>query len=216
MTPHPPTFTASSTAPSTPASAGYPAPQSISPVYSSPYSTPYATPVTSDHGKSELPAGIGEQGYAGVAGPYSPHVDRPSKALLPARFRRRSVLIALIACVLLLLVGVGAFSVFPLLFAKHAPTTTNSAGAGGGSIVFSRSANAPPNTFDQLQIDLENILPPPAGETYYAWLESSAPETVIPHWELQVSNGGVHALYSSNVGPIDLLANSSVFLITEE
>src|SRR5260370_10789345 len=31
MTPHPPTFTASSTAPSTPASAGYPAPQSISP-----------------------------------------------------------------------------------------------------------------------------------------------------------------------------------------
>ncbi len=212
MTPHPPTFTASSTAPSTPASAGYPAPQSISPVYS----TPYATPVTSDHGKSELPAGIGEQGYAGVAGPYSPHVDRPSKALLPARFRRRSVLIALIACVLLLLVGVGAFSVFPLLFAKHAPTTTNSAGAGGGSIVFSRSANAPPNTFDQLQINLQNILPPPAGETYYAWLESSAPETVIPHWELQVSNGGVHALYSSNVGPIDLLANSSVFLITEE
>src|SRR5260370_23483090 len=127
MTTHRSTFTASSTEASTPASAAYPAPQSIPPVYS----TPYATPVTSDHGKSELPAGIGEQGYAGVAGPYSPHVDRPSKALLPARFRRRSLLAALIACVLLLLVGVGAFSVFPLLFAKHVTTTTNSAGAGG-------------------------------------------------------------------------------------
>jgi len=212
MTPHPPTFTASTTAPTTPASTGYPAPQSISPVYSS----PYATPVTSDHGKSELPAGTGEQGYAGVAGPYSPHVDRPSKALLPARFRRRSLLVVLIACVLLLLVGIGAFSVFPLLFAKHVPATTNSAGAGGGSIVFKRSPNAPPNTFDQLRIDLTNIHQPPTGKTYYAWLESSTLEAVIPHWELQVSNGGVHALYSSNVGPIDLLASSSVFLITVE
>jgi eukaryotic-like serine/threonine-protein kinase len=212
MTPHPPTFTASPTVLSTPASAGYPEPQSISPVYL----TPYATPATSDHEKSELPAGAGEQGYAGVAGPYSPHVDRPSRALLPARFRRRSLLIALIACVILLLLGVGAFSLYPLLSSKHGSTTTNSAGAGGGSIVFKRSPNAPPNTFDQLQIDLHNILPPPAGETYYAWLESSAPETVIPHWELQVSNGGVDALYSSNVGPIDLLASSSVFLITVE
>ena len=209
MTPHPPTFTASSTAPSTPASAGYPEPQSISPVY--------ATPVTSDHGKSELPAGIGEQGYAGVAGPYSPHVDRPSKALLPVRFRRRSLLIALIACVILLLVGVGAFSVFPLLSSKHGSTTTNSAGAGVGQIVFSRSSNAPPTTFDQLQVNLQNILPPPAGKTYYAWLESSNSEpSAIPHWELLVSNGGVHALYSSNAGYTDLLAYSTLFLITEE
>ncbi len=160
MTPHPPTFTALPTVLSTPASAGYPEPQSISPVYSS----PYATPATSDHGKSELPAGTGEQGYAGVAGTYSPHVDRPSKALLPARFRRRSLLVALIACVLLLLVGIGAFSVFPLLSSKHGSTTTNSAGAGVGSIVFRRSSNAPPNTFDQLRIDLANILPPPTGK----------------------------------------------------
>jgi len=216
MTPHPPTFTASPAAPSTPASAGYPEPQSISPVYSSPYATPYATPATSDHGKNELPAGTREPAYPGVVGPYSPHVDRPSQPLLPARFRRRGLLIALIACVLLLLVGVGAFSVFPLLSSKHGSTTTNSAGAGGGSIVFKRSPNAPPNTFDQLQINLTNILPPPAGETYYAWLESSTPEVVLPHWELQVSNGGVHALYSSNAGYTDLLANSRVFLITEE
>ncbi len=212
MTPHPPTFTASPTVPSTPASAGYPEPQSISPVYL----TPYATPATSDQGKSELPAGAGEQGYAGVAGPYSPHVDRPSKALLPARFQRKGLLIALIACVILLLLGVGAFSLYPLLSSKQGSTTTNSAGAGVGSIVFSRSSNAPPNTFDQLQVNLQHILPPPAGKTYYAWLESSSIEAVFPHWELQVSNGGVHALYSSNAGYTDLLANSTLFLITEE
>src|SRR5260370_29786564 len=57
MTPHPPTFTASSTAPSTPASAGYPSPHSISPVYSS----PYPTPSTNSHLHSELPAVICEQ-----------------------------------------------------------------------------------------------------------------------------------------------------------
>jgi eukaryotic-like serine/threonine-protein kinase len=135
---------------------------------------------------------------------------------LPARFRRRSLLITLIACVILLLVGVGAFSVFRLLSSKQGSTTTNSAGAGVGSIVFSRSSNAPPNTFDQLRIDLANILPPPTGKTYYAWLEGSSSEAVFPHWELQVSNGGVHALYSSNAGYTDLLANSTLFLITEE
>jgi len=137
--------------------------------------------------------------------------------LLPARFRRRSLLIALIACVLLLLVGVGAFSVYPLLSSKNGSTTTNSAGAGVGSIAFSRSSNASPNTFDQLRIDLANILLPPAGKTYYAWLESPNSEpSAIPHWELLVSNGGVHALYSSNAGYTDLLANNTLFLITEE
>jgi len=213
MTPHPPTFTASTTAPTTPASAGYPAPQSISPVYSS----PYATPVTSDHGKSELPAGTGEQGYAGVAGPYRPHVDRPSKAVLPARFRRRSLLVVLIACVLLLLVGIGAFSVFPLLSSKHGSTTTNSAGAGVGQIAFSRSSNAPPNTFDQLQIDLENIPPPPANTTYYAWLESSNSEAqAVSRWPLQISHGALHHPYPSNSPHTDLFANSYTFLITAE
>ncbi|HKF38802.1 MAG TPA: protein kinase [Ktedonobacteraceae bacterium] len=206
MTPDSPTFTASPTVAATPAPAGYPGPQSISPVYS--------TPATSAHGKSELPAGTGEQGYAG---PYSPHVDRPQRALLPAHFRRRSLLIALLACVILLLVGAGTFSLYSLLSSKHVTTTTNSTGAGVGSIIFSRSANVPPNTFDQLQINLTNIPPPPAGKTYYAWLESStSTETNSPHWKLQVSNGGIHALDTSNVGPIDLLAYSNLFLITEE
>ena len=217
MTPHPPTFTALPTVLSTPASAGYPEPQSISPAHLTPYATPYATPATSDHGKSELPAGAGESAYPAVVSPYSTDIDRPSKAVLPAYFRRKGPLIALIACVILLLLGVGAFSLYPLLSSKHGPTTTNSAGAGGGSIAFKSSPNAPPNTFDELQIDLENIPPPPANTTYYAWLESSNSEALaVARWPLQISNGALHHLYSSNPPYTELLANSSTFLITAE
>jgi hypothetical protein len=119
--------------------------------------------------------------------------------------------------VILLLLGVGAFSLYPLLFSRHVTTTTNSAGAGVGQIAFSRSSKASPNTFDQLQIDLANIPPPPAGKTYYAWLESSNSEAqAVSRWPLQISNGALHHLYPSNPPHTDLLANSYTFLITAE
>ena len=185
MTPLPPTLTAAPPAPFTPASASYPEPQFISPAH--------LTPTTSDHGKNEL----------------SPPIPLP-----PAHSRRRNLYIALIACTILLLLGISAFAVLPLLFPKNGETTPNSP---VGHIVFVHSPQAPPNAFDQLRIDLHNISRPPAGTTYYAWLEISSSEVIEdPHWPLQVSNGSVQDLYPGNAQHTDLLARSHRFLITAE
>jgi eukaryotic-like serine/threonine-protein kinase len=187
MTPLPLTLTTPAPAPFTPASASYPEPQFISPAH--------LTPATSDHGKNEL---------------------SPPMPLPPAHPRRRNLYFALIACAILLLLGISTFAVLPLLFPKN-PTTPNSPAAVVGHIVFVHSPGAPPNTFDQLRIDLSHISSPPAGTTYYAWLEISSSEIIEdPHWPLQVSNGSVQDLYPGNAQHTNLFAQSHRFLITAE
>jgi eukaryotic-like serine/threonine-protein kinase len=207
-TPYPPTITASPSEPFTPASADYLEPQFMPPAH--------LTPATINDGRNELHAGTGEPGLVkpGDTGLYGSQGDRP---LLPAHPRRRSLFIALTACVILLLVGISAFSVFPLILSRNATTPTNSAGGVVGSIMFVSSPGAPRTTFDQLKIDLENISPPLAGKAYYAWLKSSTSESVqYPNWKIQISNGAIHGLYESNPKNTDLLAPSNLFLITEE
>lgn len=210
--PHLPTLTASPPAPFAPASPGYPEAQFISPA-------PLA-PAASDQGASAAHAGNIEQQFPGALGLYG---DRASQSPLvtPSPLprthpRRRGLYIALIACVLLLLVGIGAFTVSPLLSSKNVPTTPNPSTSVVGQIVFLKSPHAPPNTFDQLQIELNHISSPPAGKIYYAWLENSNSEAkAIPHWQLQVSNGSVHAVYS-DPNHMDLLGQGTLFLITVE
>jgi len=139
----------------------------------------------------------------------------PPSAKLP--WWRRGLYISLIVCALLLLVGTGIFAVPRLLFPNPTPTTQNSSGSVVGSIIFLTGPNAPHNTYDQLQITLDNIPSPPGGRTYYAWLENSNSEaSEIPHWQLEVSNGSVQGLYHSNTNHMDLLANNVRFLVTEE
>jgi eukaryotic-like serine/threonine-protein kinase len=140
----------------------------------------------------------------------------PLPAVQPPRLRR-GLFIALLACIVLLLVGVGAFTVTRLLSQKNAPTTQNSSGSVFGHITFLASPNASHNTYDQLQVTLNNIQSPPAGKTYYAWLENSNSEAnVIPHWQLQVANGSVHATYQGDAQHADLLAQNTLFLVTAE
>jgi len=151
----------------------------------------------------------------------SDHGEKGLQSLLPAYRRRKSLYIALIAFVVLLLVGAGAISVFSQLFSKNVtqvtPTPNTSNQVIVGHIIFLSSPNTPHNTFDQLQIDLNNIPSPPAGKTYYAWLEISSSDSIeYPNWQLQVANGSVHGLYSSSVQHADLYARSDTFLITTE
>jgi eukaryotic-like serine/threonine-protein kinase len=189
--PYPTALTASPSAAFTPASASYVQTQFNSPAH--------LTPATSN--------------YPFQAPPLSPSALPPAQ---PAR-RRRRLYIALIACVVLLLVGIVAFAVAPLLFSKNGPTTQNSSASIVGHIVFLTSPGSPNNTFDQLQVTLDNIPSPPAGKTYYAWLQSSNSEAnEIPHWQLQVSNGSVQGIFHSNTLHADLLAQSTQFLVTEE
>ncbi len=204
MVPHPPAITPSSPAQFTPASAGYPGALLNS--------SPYLTPGTTD---SQFP---------GIGGFNSPQVDhqlQPPPVSPPAvpvpRTRRKALYIALIASVLLLLVGISAFVVPSLLSPKNGTPTPNTSASVVGQIVFSSSQNVAYNhTYDQLQITLNNIPSPPAGQKYYAWLENSNSEAqVVPHWALQVSNGTVddHFVAANHA---DLLKGNSLFLITEE
>jgi serine/threonine protein kinase len=204
MVPHPPALTPSSPAQFTPASAGYPEALLNSP--------PYLTPGTT------------ESQFPGIGGFNSPQVDhqlQPAPVSPPAmpapRTRRKALYIALIACVLVLLVGISAFVVPSLLSSKNGTPTQNTSASVVGQIIFSSSPNAANNhTYDQLQITLNNIPSPPAGQKYYAWLENSNSEAqVVPHWALQVSNGTVDGHFIA-ANHADLLDGNTKFLVTEE
>ena len=217
MSPSPPALTASP--PAAPSSTGYPGAQINTPSH--------LTPATSDHGEGDPHAGTAAPrstsgpGFSGLNSPYGDHpLQSPPlspSSLLPVQLRRRGLYIALIACVILLLIGIVAFSVRPLLSSQNTTPTPNPPGSVVGHIVFTSSPNTPYNTFDQLQIDLGNITSPPAGKTYFAWLENSNNEaTAIPRLELQISNGGVHVIYHAVPAHSDLFAPNNRFLITEE
>lgn len=146
--------------------------------------------------------------------PLPPPASSPPKRPL---VRSRSLYFALIACVVLLLVGVGAFTVPRLLSQNNGPTSQNSPGGVVGHVTFLASPNAAHNTYDQLQITLNNIQSPPAGKIYYAWLENANSEAnVIPHWQLQVTNGSVQYTVHGDAQHTDLLAQNTKFLITAE
>lgn len=155
---------------------------------------------------------------------FTPAMERvlqtpPPSPLPPAQAhgRRRGLYIALIACVMLLLLSLGAFLVLPKLSPRNVTPTPNPAASVTGHIVFINSPNAPSNTFDQLQIALEHVPPAPANKTYYAWLENSNTEaSEIPHWQLQITNGTLNGIYHSAAQHTDLLAQSTLFLITLE
>ena len=206
----PPALTSSPPALSTPASAGYPAAQLNSPAY--------LTPGPTDQRANDLRAG--SPGLAGLNSPQVDHQLQPtpvSPPVLPAvRPRRKGLYIGLIALVLLLLVGISAFVVPSLLSPKNGTPTPNTSASVVGQVVFSSGPNAANNTYNQLQITLNNIPSPPAGETYYAWLENTNNEAqALPHWALQVSNGTVNGHFVDANYP-DLLDGNTLFLITKE
>ncbi|HEX6108288.1 MAG TPA: protein kinase [Ktedonobacteraceae bacterium] len=129
---------------------------------------------------------------------------------------RRALYFALIACVVLLLVGIGAFTVPRLLSQNNATTSQSSSDSVVGHITFIHSSSAPSNTFDQLRIILNNIHSLPAGKAYYAWLENSNSELSDPHWELPISNGAVNYLTPVDTSRPDLLDHNITFLITAQ
>jgi len=143
----------------------------------------------------------------------------PSTATPPKKTNRprRTLYITLIACVVVLLVGLGAFAVPRLLSQQNANNLQQTPVSVVGHITFLASPHAALNTYDRLQISLTSISTPPAGKTYYAWLENAAGEANhIQNWPLQVTNGMVKGIYQSDALHTDLLANNTLFLVTEE
>src|SRR5260370_6902555 len=161
MFPYPPAPAAPPPASFTPASVRYPEAQFNSPA-------PF-TPGTSDYAGDSPHAGTMEPQFntgPSVLDPNIPHAERSQSPLvsptplLAARPRRRNLYIVLIACVLLLLVGILAFSLLPLLSSKNTNTQTQSSNI-VGHFVFVISPIPPQNTFSQLPIPLNTTPPPP-------------------------------------------------------
>ena len=140
----------------------------------------------------------------------------PVAPLAPAEKSRRRGLSGAFIVFIIILIGIGA-STAALLTLQHnmsATTTPNLTGTVVGHIVFSSSKG----TFDQVEVDLQNIPAPPAGKTYYAWLDNVAGSeaTAELHWQLCSDHGVVHCLYPGDSQHSNLLDQNDRFLITEE
>jgi eukaryotic-like serine/threonine-protein kinase len=133
-------------------------------------------------------------------------------------FRRSIYIWGSVLLVFILVVGGGLAVFLKLNHTKAAPAHSTIVGhaffVNSGQI--SPSSNA--GIADQLQISLQNIQPPPAGKSYYAWLlsDNTAQALPIPLGTLPVQNGTATLTYKGDSHHTDILANYSRFLITEE
>lgn len=141
----------------------------------------------------------------------------PSSVGASRRVSPRWLAAVSVACVILLLIGIGAAVLVPRLSSLSGTSTPTAGGGVVGHILFLHSSAAPGGVFNQLQIVLTGVHSPPSGQLYYAWLTRASSEAAtIPHWQLQVQSGAVHALYTANPPQTDLLTGSDGFLITTE
>ena len=133
-----------------------------------------------------------------------PHVST-IKPDLPF-FKKRLFIILLSALLLIVLtVGIGTFVLSPR------PTPAD---AVVGQLHFSSSGPSS-KPFDTLQIDIQNIPPPPAGKVYVAWIDQVANESAHPHWQLQPDhNNSVHVAHLTYPTFNNLLLPNSLFVVT--
>ncbi|MBE3559188.1 MAG: serine/threonine protein kinase [Ktedonobacteraceae bacterium] len=142
----------------------------------------------------------------------SPLVESPATATKTRGIRGKKSAILPIALFLLVLLGSGLAS---FIFFSHrqlpGPPPVS------GTVTFSRSPQAAPDVYDQIELDLQNVPPPPAGKVYYAWLENANLERIGPHWQLRVEDGKIHmTLGRPYPGIPNLLRENWLVLITLE
>jgi eukaryotic-like serine/threonine-protein kinase len=168
----------------------------------------YYAPSPSATSEAALEA-LRQQGLLSPAGVAVPSLPIPSSPSASASVRpRRHRFIVLIALLIMALTAVG-WSISALLV--HV-----SSNAGVGHVTFFRSPQTPSGTFDEVQIDLNN-LPAPDPETYYAWLQSPCTDSdrgAGPHWRLPFSQGKIHTAPLSSQG--FCASPHSLLLITKE
>ena len=225
----------------------FPSPLPASPIPGSGGQTPpyyYMAPVQGSVGSSsplrsevDMPLSSSSQPYPGVrpGGPLTPMpptytpgysasnypagvIMQPPQAPSPQKPRRRGLLIALAALLILALVGsvLGAyFAFFSKGTAPVAPTIVGHAYFASSGLL---SPDSKQGITDQLQINLENIPPPQPGKSYYAWLLNDITMEFKPIFmgQLTVNQGKVELFYAGDALHSNLLATNSRFLITEE
>ncbi len=162
-----------------------------------------------------VPASLIKTSGLSVEPDYNP-LQPPSLLSSPKKSRSRGLYLALIACVIILLggIGIGAITLLTLPSQRSVTATPNPPGTVVGHIVFVNGHG----TFDQVKIDLQNIPAPPAGKIYYAWLDkvSDSEANAVLHWSLCTDHGAVLCLYPGDSQHSNLLAQNDRFLISEE
>jgi serine/threonine protein kinase len=145
----------------------------------------------------------------------------PPTAPTSKRPGRRILYIVLAGILILALIGsaLGAYFTF---FSKGTSTTTSPT-VGHAYFVSSglldASSSAGISTVgitDQVQVNLQNISPPPSGMAYYAWLLSDKKLNLQPILLGSLAANNTLFYNGDNTQHLDLLATYSRFLITEE
>jgi serine/threonine protein kinase len=87
-----------------------------------------------------------------------------------------------------------------------------------GHVSLIKHASSP--SYNAVQIDIAHVPELPPGMAYYAWIElmngQDSENIIPPHWELTVSNQGIHTLPLTFTGFDNLYVPPSLFLITKE
>lgn len=213
--------------------------------------TPNQTPplqssgVLSDRGSPATPALAGSSQYSqpgisaftpvqtppGVQTPRAPFPVGPFRT--PAN-RRRTLYIGLAALVILVLLG-SVISYFVFLRPSGPPVPATGSVVGHAYYTSSgQLRDREQGIADQMQIDIQNVSPPPAGKSYYAWLLGDKPQSkpigagkdllipppiqapVLVNNNLPVRNGEIHYFYSGDAQHNNVLSVTSRFLITLE
>ncbi len=132
----------------------------------------------------------------------------PVSAREPGRpFFKNKLFIILLSVLLLIVLGVGITT-----FALSSHQTQPDAVVGQLHFTSSGPSSKP---YDTLQIDIQNIPPPPAGKVYVAWIDQVANESNHPHWQLQPDhNNSIHVTRLTYPTFNNLLLPDSLFVVT--
>jgi eukaryotic-like serine/threonine-protein kinase len=138
----------------------------------------------------------------------------------PVWRRRRGLFLAMIALLIIVLLGGGLGSFYWLTHTRSAPIAKNQI-VGHAYFVSSGQISEYSNQGinDEVLIELQNIPKPAPGKGYYAWLLPDLVTALVPPvalGQVPVMNGSIHYLYPGDTHHTNLIAITSRFLITEE
>ncbi len=132
--------------------------------------------------------------------------------------RRRGLWIVLAALLILALIGSSLGAYFAFFSKGNSPAAPQVLGHAYFVSSGLLSSNSRQGIADQLQISLQNVPPPQAGKSYYAWLLNDTTLEYKPIFlgTLTFNNGTLALSYPGDALHSNLLATNSRFLITEE
>jgi serine/threonine protein kinase len=182
-----------------------------------PTKTFQGNPVTSPNLLQGVSPAYSGQSYHAipVPTPSFPATPQPSGQFVPPQQpgtsnKKRILVLILTLLAVLVIAGTGLLAISNT--PQPAPPTPNKP-LTVGQLQFAHSPQATNGAYDQLSITLHNIPAPPAGRTYYAWIDTVNYEGTPPHWLLTVQNGTIQQTVTSNK---NLLIPNALFIITAE